>query len=152
MAISRKKLEGQYIAHVAREIARLVDEQYEGNQTKAAKALGMSQPHISNLINGTAGRGPGLAALILLRHVTNRSIDSLLGLPPLGGDELVERLRATIDTEVARIARSARLQQSTHITEKLAAAEQLREAREATAPPAPVTVRSEVKSKKRGSK
>jgi transcriptional regulator with XRE-family HTH domain len=106
-ARAKKKIDDAYIAHVARELAKLVDERFDGNQTRAAKALGMSQPHLSHLIAGTSGRGPGLSVLILLRHYTNRSIDSLLGLPPLPSDEITERLRMTIETEIARIKRDA---------------------------------------------
>ncbi len=104
---SGKKIERKYIEHVARELAAVVRDRFEGNQTRAAKSLGISQPHLSHLI-AAEGRGPGLNVLLRLRDYTGRSIDALLGLPPVASDELTERLRAALDTEVARIRRDAR--------------------------------------------
>lgn len=105
---AKKRIERQYMEHVARELAALVRDRFDNNQTRTAKALGISQPHLSHLI-AAEGRGPGLSVLIRLREYTGRSIDALLGLPPLPSDELTERLRAALDTEVARIKRDARM-------------------------------------------
>lgn len=123
---SAKQIDRRYIEHVARELAKVVKEQFEGNQTRAAKRLGLSQAHLSHLIAGQTGRGPGLTVLIRLREYTGRSIDSLLGLPPIAGDELVERLRATLETEVARIRRDARQQVEAALPKVQAAPERSR--------------------------
>lgn len=118
---AKKRIERRYIEHVARELDALVKERFDGNQTRAAKQLGISQPHLSALIAGE-GRGPGLSVLILLRHFTNRSIDALLGLPPLPEEESVARFNAALETEIARIRRDARLAVEAAQT-KVAAAE-----------------------------
>lgn len=106
---SGKKIERRYIEHVARELDGVVNNQFEGNQTRAAKGLGISQAHLSHLI-AAEGRGPGLSVLLRMRDYTGKSIDALLGLPPVPGEELTERLRAALETEVARIKRDARMQ------------------------------------------
>lgn len=78
-----------------------VNREYQGNQTAAGKALKISQGHISALIRGE--RGPGLSMLLKMREKTGATIDSMLGFASMtGADELLERLRATFELEVAR--------------------------------------------------
>ncbi len=104
-----KKIPRELSEHFAREVKAYVDTHHEGNGTKAAESLGLSQPHLSQLMSATADRGPGLSALLLFRKVMNRSVDSLLGLPPLSGEvassESVDAMvRAAIEREMARRA------------------------------------------------
>lgn len=85
----------------ARELQRLIDAKYEGNQTKAAKALHVTQGHISALIRGD--RGPGLNVLLLMRLETGKTIDEILGFAASPESELQQRLVATVELDVARI-------------------------------------------------
>jgi transcriptional regulator with XRE-family HTH domain len=79
---------------------------HDGNQTEAGKDLKITQGHISAILRGE--RGPGLNTLIRLRHKTGATIDSMLGFASVSAaDELVERLRATFELEVARARQSA---------------------------------------------
>lgn len=64
----------------ASRVREFIDERCSGSQTKAAKRLGVSQPHLSAIMLGA--RGPGLATLLLLRRHTGMTIDALLGLEP----------------------------------------------------------------------
>jgi predicted transcriptional regulator len=89
----------------ARALALWVRESCDGNQTRAAKLLGVSQGHISAMILGT--RGPGLNAILALRDRTGISTDELLGLGPPATEALTERLRASFDMEVARFRSEA---------------------------------------------
>ncbi len=59
-------------------LRRVVEEDFGGNGTKAAEALGFSQPHLSNMLS-QANRGPGIEVLLKLREYTGRSVDELLG-------------------------------------------------------------------------
>lgn len=58
-----------------------VKDNHDGNQTRAAKVLGITQSHVSALIKGI--RGPGLDLLIKLRKRTSITIDQWLDLDPL---------------------------------------------------------------------
>lgn len=62
-------------------LKKWVDEEYKGNQTHAGKALGVTQSHVSAMLNGV--RGPGLNTLILMRDKTGYTIDQMLGLDPI---------------------------------------------------------------------
>lgn len=78
-----------------------VERAYDGNQTAAGKALKISQGHVSAMMRGE--RGPGLNTLIRLRHKTGTTIDAMLGFASVTpADELLERLKATFELEVAR--------------------------------------------------
>lgn len=70
-------------------------------QTAAAERIGLSQPTLNALKTGT-GKGVGLNTLLILRKYEGRSIDDMLGLPPLGGavkSAAIEMLEA----ELARV-------------------------------------------------
>lgn len=99
----RTKRVPQYaLDHFALELRKVIEEKFEGNQTRAAKALDCSQPHLSNILSGKVG--PGLNQLMAMRQLTGRSIDALLGLPPTPGDELVHRLLETVqENAMARL-------------------------------------------------
>lgn len=67
-------------ARVKKLLVALIETQFGGKQTTAAKALGVSQSHISGVISGRTG--PGMNLLVALRDWTGLSIDALLDLPP----------------------------------------------------------------------
>lgn len=90
----------------ARELQHLVDTKYEGNQTKAGRALQVTQGHISALLNGE--RGPGLNVLLLMRLETGKSIDEMLGFASAPSDELRERLVSSVEMDVGRLAAKVR--------------------------------------------
>lgn len=104
-----KRIDQHILEHFGRQLDEWVRDAHGGNQTSTGKALGLSQGHISAMIQGA--RGPGLPTLIALREKTGRSIDDLLGLskaptarrtpvPSAGlptGRELIEMLRQTAD-------------------------------------------------------
>ncbi len=94
-----KRVSTAILEHVSEVVRKLVEERFEGNQTSAAKALDCSQSQVSAMISKT--RGPGLNTLLALRELTDRSIDSLLGLPMLPSEELLQALRQTLDTHMA---------------------------------------------------
>jgi hypothetical protein len=106
VAQKTKRVPQAVLDHFARELGAWVEKVCEGNQTRAAKMLGVSQGHISAMMLGT--RGPGLNALLALREQTGKTADELLGLGPAPADALTERLRASFDLEVARFRAEAK--------------------------------------------
>ncbi len=76
-----KRVSPTVLAAFARVLKKLVDEEYDGNQTRAGKDLGVTQSHISAMQLGV--RGPGLNTLLLMREKTHMTIDDMLGLPPV---------------------------------------------------------------------
>lgn len=74
-----KALERRYAEHLARELKRILDERFGGNQTRASAAMGISQSHLSQIL---AGDGAGIAVLIKVRAYTRVSLEDLLGLEP----------------------------------------------------------------------
>ena len=84
--------------HLAEELRAYLS-RYDNNQTAMAKAWGISQPQLSQIIAGS-GRGAGVAVLCRLRMHTGKSIDDLLGLPPLGAT-LEDQIRAAVDKAFA---------------------------------------------------
>lgn len=83
-------------AHKAfsRFLERFIEERYGGNQTAAAKAIGVTQGHISAMILGN--RGPGLNTLLELRLATGMTIDSMLGFAHSPDEELKRLLEASV--------------------------------------------------------
>lgn len=57
-------------------VRALIADRFDGSQTRAAKALGVSTPTMSDLLNGN--RGPGLQLLDGLRRVTGLSLDAIV--------------------------------------------------------------------------
>lgn len=92
-------LSEQQAKHLA-EVLRPFHAQFEGNATRMAKAWGISQPQLSQILMGR-GRGAGVSVLCRLRTATGRSIDDLLGLPSLG-PTLDDRIRVAVDDAVER--------------------------------------------------
>ncbi len=79
--------------HLAAEL-RVFLSRYENNATTMARAWGVSQPQLSQILSGR-GRGAGVAVLCRLRMHSGRTIDDLLGLPPLG-PTLDDKIRAAV--------------------------------------------------------
>lgn len=75
-----KRVTPDVLAAFADVLGRWVKEHHGGNQTRAGKALGVTQSHVSAMLTGQ--RGPGLNTLILMRDQTGLSIDTMLGLVP----------------------------------------------------------------------
>lgn len=101
-----KKIPEEARKAFARELQRLVDTKYEGNQTRAGKALQVTQGHISALLNGE--RGPGLNVLLLMRLETGKSIDEMLGFAANPKDEMDKRLVSSVEMDVGRLAAKVR--------------------------------------------
>lgn len=72
-------------------VRELIDRDFDGNGTAAAKAFGVAQGMISEFLSGGRGAGPKLIQGIA--DYTGRSIDDLYGRPVLpiaqGGHELI---------------------------------------------------------------
>lgn len=105
VATRTKRVPQSVLDAFARALSRWVSEKCEGNQTLASSILGISQGHISALMLGT--RGPGLPTIILVREKTGLSADELLGFGPPDVDALVERLKSSLVTDVARMRSQA---------------------------------------------
>lgn len=90
----------------ARVLKHLVDTKYEGNQTRAGEALGVTQGHISAMIRGE--RGPGLNTLLLMRLETGKTIDEMLGFEASPTEDLSRRLVASVEMEVGRLRAESR--------------------------------------------
>lgn len=75
-----------------REVVRkLIEDEFGGSDTKAAKAFGVAQPTVSTFVKGATGAGPKLINGIA--DYTGRSIDDLYGRPrlplPSGGYQVL---------------------------------------------------------------
>lgn len=90
----------------ARVLQHLIDSKYEGNQTRAGKALHVTQGHISALLRGD--RGPGLNMLLLMRLETGKTIDEMLGFEAAPEQELENRLVASVQVEALRVTKALR--------------------------------------------
>jgi transcriptional regulator with XRE-family HTH domain len=90
-ATGGKSLSLEQNENLRRALKRLVDEEFEGIATRAAKALGVSQPLISGILDGSKGAGPKVIQAIA--DYTGRSIDDLYGRPalplPTGGYQVL---------------------------------------------------------------
>lgn len=82
------------------------DERFGGNATDMARAWGVSQSQLSQILSGR-GRGAGVAVLIRLRAATGRTLDDLLGLPELGPTQ-EDRIRAAVERALDERARQGR--------------------------------------------
>lgn len=86
---------------LARHVKELIDREYGGVQRRAEIGLKISQSHLSALMRPEDRRGPGLDVLLRLRAVTRKSIDELLGLPPLQ-DNMDARIRSALAEMLGR--------------------------------------------------
>ena len=83
---------------LAGHLQRWVDANCGGSQSEAGRRLGISQAHVSSLLNPHRGRFVGTETLLTLRSKLSLSIDDLLGLPPLSAPVPPQRL----DSDAAR--------------------------------------------------
>jgi hypothetical protein len=100
MIVARKRDTGltqEQAEHLATELKPFLD-RFGGNQTRMAKAWGVSQPQLNQILNAS-GRGAGVAVLCRLRQATGRSIDDLLGLDPIG-PSVDDRIRVVVENVV----------------------------------------------------
>lgn len=96
-----KKLFDDPLKAFSRTLRQWVDARHKGNATHAAKALGVSQPHMSSMLSGD--RGPGLNTLILLRAETGKTIDEILGFAASPETDLENRLVANVEFQVGKL-------------------------------------------------
>jgi hypothetical protein len=82
-------------------LKKWVDDAHGGNQTHAAKDLGVAPSHISAMQLGA--RGPGLNTLILLRDKTGFTLDQMLGLDPMPAGGVLDEaaVRRILQAELA---------------------------------------------------
>jgi predicted transcriptional regulator len=102
-----KRVPKTVLDHFARELTQWVAESCDGNQSRAARVLGVSQGHVSAMMSGD--RGPGLNAILALREQTGKSLDELLGVGPPPAEQLTERYKASLEMDVARSKAQAKL-------------------------------------------
>jgi hypothetical protein len=100
-AVSRKKLDPKTADRIRDAIREVVRERFNGNQRAAADALDISPPHLSDILN--KNRDAGTNTLISLRNMTGRSLDEILGLPPLRPGETEQRL-SQVEKALAKLA------------------------------------------------
>lgn len=104
-----KRLPAKHLQRLAEIVQPIVDEDFEGNQTRFGKAIGVSQSHVSQMLRGgtdRADRGIGLPVLIALRDYLRKtgrpySLDELLALEPLEPPADAEARR--LDMVVSRL-------------------------------------------------
>lgn len=103
LVVRTKQIEEELRRYFGEELRRWVDAKHAGNQSAAGRALGVSQGHISAVINGT--RGIGLHFLLLFAAETGKSLDELLGLTRTGPEkhEEEERIRLLLREELERV-------------------------------------------------
>jgi transcriptional regulator with XRE-family HTH domain len=81
MATRQKELlPAQDNAHAREVLIKLIEAEFDGNQRAAAKALGVTQPALSLVVNNKGGVGAKLITAICSR--TGMSVDQLLGRVP----------------------------------------------------------------------
>lgn len=93
--------------HLARVLRPIVEERFSNNQTKAAKAWGIAQSHLSQILLAE-GRGAGIAVLIRIRNALDMSLDDMLGLPPVKSAPApshLDEIRAALRAELAEMQR-----------------------------------------------
>lgn len=100
MTKNTRRIPKQAMEAFGRLLAEWVRDRHEDNQSKAGKALGISQGHISGMIRGE--KGPGLNTLLLMRLETGKSIDEMLGFRAAPASELLGELVATAELNVQR--------------------------------------------------
>ena len=93
----------------------IVNERFGGNATRAAKAMRLTQPQVSQILLGKkSARSAGVSALVRIRAFVGMSLDDLLGLPPLrptteAPDDYTLRYKAALADLEQLIARGRNL-------------------------------------------
>lgn len=78
--MKRKALDAARNGAVRAYLRRVVAEDFDGNASRAAKALDLSQPALSDLLSGK--RGAGLSVIDAVAHLRHVSMDVVLGRAP----------------------------------------------------------------------
>jgi transcriptional regulator with XRE-family HTH domain len=112
-----KRLQRRHLDHLALILRPIVADKFEGKGARFARAIGVSQSQISQILRGgNADRGVGLPVLIAIQDYLRKeglsySIDELLDLNTVsdrtGESREVQRLRAVVE-------------QMTHVLERIA--------------------------------
>ena len=85
-----------------------MDERFGGNETAAAKAMGVHQSQFNQIVRA-AGQGAGILSLLRIRKYMRMSIDELLGLEPARATALpsapsaLDAIREAVRAELAVI-------------------------------------------------
>ncbi|MEJ7728186.1 MAG: helix-turn-helix transcriptional regulator [Polyangiaceae bacterium] len=95
---------------VARRLERLVEDDFGKNQSEAAKALGVAQPFISDVISGK--RTAGVAMLEAIADRTNVLIDRILERPMTSLDVALDYMGDEVGMAARRAARDEALKGS----------------------------------------
>lgn len=111
-----KSLSREQNEHLRAVVRELIDKDFGGVVTRAAVALGVTQPTLTNFLNNALGAGPKLIQGIA--DYTGRSIDSLYGRPqlslPSGGYQLLAQhpqWKAALAEAIGRKSRLVRAAQ-----------------------------------------
>jgi transcriptional regulator with XRE-family HTH domain len=97
--------------HLCGVLRPIVNERFDGNATRAAKAMRLTQPQLSQILLGKkSARSAGVSALVRIRAFVGMSLDDLLGLPPLrpateAPDDYTTRYKAALSDLEQLIAR-----------------------------------------------
>jgi len=87
-----KSLSHEQNDHLRDILRKLIDDEFGGKDTRAARALGVSQPLVSVFVKGGGG-GAGPKLIQAIADYTGRSIDDLYGRPslplPTGGYQVL---------------------------------------------------------------
>ncbi len=109
-----KKLPQPNFTHLSNLLREICDREFDGNGTKFAAAVGISQSHMSQILRGVkSDRGPGISTLIAVSDYLKQrgrphTFEAMLGLEPAvaaqaqrAGEERasLEREKAAIDEE-----------------------------------------------------
>jgi plasmid maintenance system antidote protein VapI len=103
LVVRTKRIEDEVRRYFGEKLRLWVEGTHAGNQSAAGRALGVSQGHISAVINGT--RGVGLHFLLIFAAESGQGLDELLGLTRSGPDKRAEedRMRLLLREELERV-------------------------------------------------
>jgi transcriptional regulator with XRE-family HTH domain len=94
--------------HLANLLRPVVEKRFGGNETHAAKAMGVHQSQFNQILKAE-GRGAGIAILMRIRKYMRMSIDELLGLEPVraaaqpAATPALDAIREAVRAELAAI-------------------------------------------------
>lgn len=94
-----KRIDDELRQRFGRRLSAWVEEKHGGNQSAAARELGVTQSHISATISGA--RGVGLHFLLVFAAATDTTLDELLGMTKGSDDE--DRIRRLLREELAAL-------------------------------------------------
>lgn len=99
MSSRTKQIDDELRQRFGRKLRAWTDAEHGGNGSAAARALGISQSHMSAVLNGV--RGVGLPVLLLFAEQTGQSLDAVLGLTRGSAEEA--SIREILRKELAAI-------------------------------------------------